>query len=74
MNDHGDKTNEGRSADDQFQEVTSDPGKRSRTLSRKGLQYAIEEKRRQTNTIHERLRGVIRSMRGRIIAVLAIVF
>lgn len=64
MNDHGDKTNEGRSADDQFQEVTNDPGKRSRTLSRKGLQYAIEEKRRQTNTIHERLRGVIRSTEG----------
>ena len=64
MNDHGDKTNEGRSADDQFQEVTSDPEKRSRTLSRKGLQYAIEEKRRQTNTIHERLRGVIRSIEG----------
>ena len=33
MNDQGDKTNEGRSADDQFQEVTSDPGKRSGTLS-----------------------------------------
>ena len=28
------------------------------------MQYAIEEKCRQTNTIHERLRGVIRSTEG----------
>ena len=62
MNDHGDELNGGRSADDQ--EVNGDLGKRSRTVSRRGLQYAVEEKRRQTITIHERLRGVIRSIEG----------
>ena len=62
MNDHADELNGGRSVDDQ--EVNGDLGKRSRTVSGRILQYAIEEKRRQTITIHERLRGVIRSIEG----------
>ena len=60
MSDHGDEPYEARPADDQ--EINGDLGKRSRTLSRKGLQYAVEEKRGQTITIHKRLRGVIRSV------------
>ena len=63
MNDHGDKPSGEGAADDQ--EALSDLGKRSRILSRKGLQYAIEQKREQTNTIHEWLRGVIRTVEGR---------
>ena len=60
MSDHRDEPHEERLADDQ--EINGDLGKRSRTLSRKGLQYAVEEKRRQTITIHKRLRGVIKSI------------
>ena len=60
MGDHGDEPYEERPADDQ--KINGDLGKRSRTLSRKGLQHAVEEKRGQTITIHKRLRGVIRSV------------
>ena len=60
MSDHGDQPCEERPADDQ--EANGDLGKRSRTLSRKGLIYAAEEKRRQTIAIHELLRRVIRSV------------
>ena len=60
MSDHGDEPCEERPADDQ--EANGDLGKRSRTLSRKGLIYAAEEKRKQTIAINERLRGVIRSV------------
>ena len=42
MSDHGDEPNEERPADDQ--EENGDIEKRSRTLSRKGLQYAAEKK------------------------------
>ena len=62
MSDHGDEPNEERPADDQ--EVNGEIGKRSRTLSRKGLQYAVEKKREQTVTVHELLRKVIRSVEG----------
>ena len=53
MSDHGDEPNAERPPDD--------PEKRSRTLSQKGLQYAVERKRRQTITTHKRLQEVIRS-------------
>ena len=33
-------------------------------MSPKGLQYAAEQKRRQTIALHERLRKVIRSVEG----------
>jgi len=59
MSDHGDEPNAEIPSDDQG--MNGDPGKRSRTLSRKGLQYAVEEKCRQTITIHKHLRAVIRS-------------
>ena len=62
MSDHGDEPCEERLADDQ--EADGDLGKRSRTLSRKGLKYAAEQKRRQTIALHERLRRVIRSVEG----------
>ena len=60
MSDHGDEPNEELPADDQ--EENGDIGKRSRTLSRKGLQYATEKKHEQLITVHERLRKVIRSV------------
>lgn len=62
MSDHGDEPREERPSDDQ--EADGDLGKRSRTLSRKGLQYAAEQKHRQTIALHERLRRVIRSVEG----------
>ena len=62
MNGHGDEPREERPAEDQ--EVDGDLGKRLRTLSRKGLQYAAEQKLRQTIALHERLRRVIRSVEG----------
>ena len=62
MNGHGDEPREERPSEDQ--EADGDLGKRSRTLSRKGLQYAAEQKLRQTIALHERLRRVIRSVEG----------
>ena len=62
MNGHGDEPREERPPEDQ--EAGGDLGKRSRTLSRKGLQYAAEQKLRQTIALHERLRRVIKSVEG----------
>ena len=62
MNGHGNEPREERPPEDQ--EAGGDLEKRSRTLSRKGLQYAAEQKLRQTIALHERLRRVIRSVEG----------
>ncbi|KAK2552271.1 hypothetical protein P5673_026804 [Acropora cervicornis] len=45
-------------------EQVTDLGTRSRTLSRKGLQNAVEQKRHEVDILHGKLQGVIRSAEG----------
>jgi len=45
-------------------EQVTDLGTRSRTLSRKGLQNAVEQKQHEVDILHGKLQGVIRSAEG----------
>ena len=62
MNESGEKLG-AEGIEDRPEQVT-DLSTRSRTLSRKGLQNAVEQRRHEADILHGKLQGVIRSAEG----------